>query len=143
MLLRRQILPLAAVAVVASLAALVALSCGGGGGSPSTSSPAPAPPAPAPSGGPVSQTCRIGVGSATAACAKQSSRLTDPVIAAMDQLLRQKPQLFDKSDANPPGSDNYRVLDKDAYLDGMIANLQAAACARSAIPTTTTTSSSR
>ncbi len=126
MLLRRQILPLAAVAVVASLAALVALSCGGGGGSPSTSSPAPAPPTPAPSGGPVSQTCRIGVGSATAACAKQSSRLTDPVIAAMDQLLRQKPQLFDKSDANPPGSDNYRVLDKDAYLDGMIANLQAA-----------------
>ena len=126
MLLRRQILPLAAVAVVASLAVLVTLSCGGGGGSPSTSSPTPLPPTPAPSGGPVSQTCRIGVGSAIAACARQSSRLTDPVIGAMDQLLRQKSQLFDKSDANPPGSDNYRVLDKDAYLDGMIANLQAA-----------------
>jgi hypothetical protein len=121
--LRRQNRPRAAVAVVA---ALVALSCGGGGAAPSTSSKAPAAPAPTPSDGTVSQTCRIGVGTATAVCAKQSSRLTDEVIVAMDQLLRQKPQLFDRSDASPSGSDNYRVLDKDAFLGGLIANLQGA-----------------
>jgi hypothetical protein len=121
--LRRQNRPRAAVAVVT---ALVALSCGGGGAGPSTSSPTPAATAPTPSDGAVSQTCNIGVGTATAVCARQSSRLTDQLMAAMDQLLRQKPQLFDRSDASPSGSDNYRVLDKDAFLGGLIANLQGA-----------------
>jgi hypothetical protein len=126
MLLRSQLLPLAAVAVVASFAALVAVSCGGGGGSPAGSSPTPAPTALVPSDGPASQTCRIGVGSANASCAKQGARLTDQVMAAMELLLQQKPQLFDRSDSNPPGSDSYRVLDKNAYLEGLIANLRAA-----------------
>jgi hypothetical protein len=124
-MLQRQILPLAAVVVIASLAALVAVSCGGGG-SPASSSPTPAPTAPSPSDGPVGQSCRLGAGNASAACAKQSSRLTDHVMAAMDELLRQKPQLFDRNDANPAGSNSYRVLDKDAYLAGLIASLQAA-----------------
>ena len=121
----RQFLRLAAVVGAASSTAVAALSCGGGGGSPSVSTPTPTPAAAVDSGA-AGQTCRIGAGYATAVCARQSSRLTDQVMAAMERLLEQKPQLFDKSDASPPGSDSYRVLDKDAYLSGMLANLRAA-----------------
>jgi len=124
--LSRQPLPLAAAVVAASLAAFgtAAVSCGGGG-SPSTPTPAPAPSATADSGS-LEATCRIGAGSASAECSRQSPRLTDDVMAAMGLLLEQKPQIFDKSDASPSGSDSYRVLDKDAYLDGLLANLRAA-----------------
>jgi hypothetical protein len=124
MVLSRQFRTLAAVTVAAAFIAVVAASCGSGG-SPAASSPTPAASA-TPDPGSVGQTCRIGAGSAVAACGKQSSRLTDPVMAAMELLLRQKPQIFDRTDANPPGSDSYRVLDKDAYLNGLVANLQAA-----------------
>jgi hypothetical protein len=120
---RRQILPLAAV-IVASFAAVLAASCSGG--SPSSSTP-PATSPPSPDGnGSVGQSCRLGPGSAASACGKQPSQLTDHVMAAMDRLLKQKPQLFDVSDEAPPsGSGDYRVLDKEAYLNGIVANLQA------------------
>ncbi len=123
--MQRQLPPLAAALLdaFAVAAAIVAVSCGGGSAT-SSSTPPPVPtPTPAAGGG---QACWLGPGSTGANCGKQSSRLTDFVMAAMDQLLTQKPQLFDRNDTNPAGTDNYRVKDKEAYLDAMVASLQSA-----------------
>ncbi len=111
-------------AVALAAAGLVGAACGRGG-SPAALTPAPAP-ALASEGGHASQTCRVGTGSPTAACGKGGSRLLDQMLAAMDLLLGQKPQIFDRSDASPSGSSGYRVVDREAYLNGLVANLQAA-----------------
>jgi hypothetical protein len=44
----------------------------------------------------------------------------------MDQLVQQKPQIFDLNDEYAPGTRAYKVLDHDAYFNGLVANLQAA-----------------
>jgi hypothetical protein len=122
--LRPTMLALTAVAVA------LALSCGGGSGpsssTPVTTLPAATPP-PASGDGNVTQSCKLGNGSASAECSKQSSRLADKVLAAMDLLVQQKPQLFDlKDEAAPAGSGNYKVVDKQGFLAGLVANLTAA-----------------
>jgi len=122
--MQRQLLPLAA-ALVSSLAAVLAFSCGGGAPSGSTP-PAPTPPAPTPTPATGVQSCRLGAGSVASTCGKQPPQLADFVLAAMDALLVQKPQIFDTKDVNPKGTDNYRVLDREAYLNGIVANLQSA-----------------
>lgn len=114
-------------ALATALAGFVALSCGGG--TPSSSTPAPTPtpsqPAATPSG--VAGSCRLGQGSTAAICQRSGSRLADFVLASMDQMLVESPQLFDRTDEAPPiGAGNYRVLDNDGYLNGLIAKLQAA-----------------
>ncbi|HXY38239.1 MAG TPA: hypothetical protein VEQ10_01130 [Vicinamibacteria bacterium] len=118
--MQRQLPPLAAALLVSFTAAVVALSCGGGSHSGST--PPDPVPTPTPVGG--AQSCRLGAGNAAASCGKQAPHLTDFVMAAMDRLVTQKPQIFDTKDVSPQGTDNYRVLDKEAYLNGMVANLQ-------------------
>ena len=56
---------------------------------------------------------------------------------AMDLLVQQKPQIFDKSDEFGSGTGQYRVLDKEAYLNGLVANLVGGGLLRrSATPTT-------
>lgn len=112
---------------LALLAALALLSCGGGSPSPSSPAATPVPAASATPGTGVGASCRLGAGSTAAACQRSASRLADYVLAAMDELVRERPQLFDPNDeAAPAGSGNYRVLDKEAYLDGLVAKLQAA-----------------
>lgn len=117
------------IAAVALLAA-VAASCGGGSpAAPVTPTAAPSTPAtPPPTGGGVNQSsCPLGNGSPNATCEKTSSKLSEHVTAAMDLLLKEKPQLFDLNDqAAPVGYGNYKVLDKQAYLDGLVSRLQAA-----------------
>ena len=113
-------------ASAAAFAGLVALSCGGGSPASSTA-PSPTPVATTAPGSSTGASCRLGQGSSAAVCGRSSSRLADYVLAAMDDLIKQSPQLFDKTDEAPPaGSGNYRVVDKQAYLDGLIAGLQAA-----------------
>ncbi len=129
-MIQRQLPPLASALLdaFAFLAAIAAVSCGGGS-SPGSTTPPPVP-TPTPPGG-ASQSCWLGPGSTGANCGKQSSRLIDSVMTAMDQLLSQKPQLFDRNDTSPAGSDNYRVLDKESYLDGIVGNLhKAGLCAQ-------------
>jgi hypothetical protein len=116
--------------VAAAVAAVVlALSCGGGG-SPASSTPPTTLPSPSPSpsgGGNVGQSCRLGNGDVNAECDKAGSKLSDYMIVAMDQLVQQKPQIFDlKDEAAPVGFSNYRVVDREAYLNGIVANLLAA-----------------
>lgn len=116
------------LSVGAACSALCLASCSGGSSSSPSTTPVTTLPAQADGGGTGgTQSCRLGAGSATAICSRTSSRLSDHVLSAMDQLLRQKPQIFDtKDEVAPVGQGNYRVLDKDAFIDGIIANLAAA-----------------
>ena len=114
------------------MVALSSYSCGGG--SPSSGSPAvtPAPsptPTPTPTSGggsPGAASCPIGEGSPAAECGKESSKLASAVTSAMDLLLEQQPRIFDVTDEAGAGTRQYRVLDKEAYLNGLVANLVAA-----------------
>jgi hypothetical protein len=123
MTVRRNSLPLAAVALGAAV--LFGLSCGGGSGSPSTPpvvTPTPTPPA---SGGGTSS-CSIGVGSTDAECGKSSSRLWSQLEAAMDLTIQQNPAVVDLKDSAIQGGNLYKVLDVDGFLDGTILNLRKA-----------------
>jgi hypothetical protein len=115
------------LALAAALAALASASCGGGG-SPSSESPTVVTPAPSPTptsggAGPIASSCPLGEGSPSAECGKESSRLANAVTSAMDLLLVQRPGIFDTTDEAGAGTRQYRVLDKGAYLDGLVANL--------------------
>ena len=115
------------VSVVPLAAALLALSCGGSSPSGSTPPVASTPQPTIPStggGGGVGATCALGNGNPDAECSKASPRLLGAVLSAMDLLVQQKPQVFDKSDEF--GAGQYRVLDKEAYLNGLVGNLVAA-----------------
>jgi hypothetical protein len=48
------------------------------------------------------------------------------VYAAQDLLVQQKPQIFDKTQEAGTGTGQYLVLDKEAYLNGLVSNLVAA-----------------
>ena len=121
-------LPAFATAVAA---VALALSCGGGGNSPATpSTPPVATPSPTPTpggGGSVGQACHLGNGDPNAQCVdkKGGSQIVEQVLTAMDELVKEKPQLFNlKDEAAPVGYGNYRVLDVDGYLNGMVVKLQ-------------------
>jgi hypothetical protein len=132
MVLGRESLRAAAVAAAAALA-LIGVSCGDST-SPSTSTPTPTvspqpTPTPPASGGSVTATCAIGKGSESAVCSAAEKRLAGSLVpqveAAMDLLVQQKPQIFNLTDAFPEGSNAYMILDRDAYMNGLVANLQA------------------
>ena len=118
------------IAGMAAAAALAAASCGGGGATPVVpGSPTVAAPDPAPASGGESasaNSCPIGKGSPDAACAKGSPQLLTAVESAIDRLVRERPELFNLQEESVAGTGQYRVLDKEAYLDGVVANLRAA-----------------
>ncbi len=114
---------------LAAVAALVASSCGGSAPlSPVSPTPtAEATPTPIGGDGGVSaSSCPIGKGSLSAPCQTLSPRLLDAVEAAIDRLVREHPEIFNREDEAGANSGQYRVLAADAYLDGVIANLRAA-----------------
>jgi hypothetical protein len=122
-----------ACAAVVAVIALLSLSCGGGG--PSGSTPVttvpvtPATPTPPPSGFDDmfhQANCPLGKGSLTPECSRKHESLLADVEAAMDRLVRDKPQIFDLTSEYQPGTHAYRVLDKEAYMNGLVANLRAA-----------------
>ena len=86
-------------------------------------------PAPTPASGGESasaNSCPIGKGNPDAACAKGSPQLLAAVESAIDRLVRERPELFNLQEESVAGTGQYRVLDKEAYLEGVIANLRAA-----------------
>jgi hypothetical protein len=115
--------------VAAPLAAACALGLSCGGGSPATSTP-PTTAAPAPTPGPGegvgASSCPLGAGSLVADCSRSDSRLLDRIEIAIDLTVQQKPGIFDLTRDAVPGSGQYKVLDPEAYLDGVVANLRAA-----------------
>ncbi len=126
------LLSLACLTLV-TVATLASVSCGGGG-SPSSGSTPPVTVTPTPTptpvggggGGNPGASCHLGPGAINAECAKTSPKLLQAVLDAMDLLVEQKPTLFDKEDEAGSGTKQYRVLDKEAYLNGLVANLIAA-----------------
>jgi hypothetical protein len=129
MSLGRHRFPVAAIAA-AGLVAFLNTSCGGGSSpsapTPSASvSPAPTPTPPTGGGGVGASTCKLGSGDVNAECEKASSRLIDAVFTAQDTLVQTKPQIFDKTQEAGEGTGQYLVLDAEAYLDGVVAILNA------------------
>jgi hypothetical protein len=120
----RRALPVAAVAAAASLAVLN-LSCGGG--QPTTSTPtttlAPTP-TPTASVAPVSA-CSLGKGVTYPACSHTETQLLEDVDRAMNRLVKEKPGIFDLSNEKYANTKTYKVVDKEAYLDGLVATLVA------------------
>ena len=116
------------LAPVVVAAGLLALSCGGGS---SPSAPpvdaTPQPVAtPAPGGeGASASSCPIGKGDPDATCTRRSPQLLAAMDAAIDRLVRDRPELFNRLEEASPGSGLYRVLDSERYLDGVVANLRA------------------
>ncbi len=105
-------------------AATVAAACGGSSPAQPRVSPTPTP-TPAPTSSPVARTCPFGQGTEETLCAQgRSSRLLDSVGVAIDQLAQQGSKALNPADQAGPGS--YRVLDAKAFIDGVVANLQAA-----------------
>ena len=132
MLVCRSLAPAAAVSA-AGVIALLTLSCGGGG-SPSSSTPVttvPAQPTPTPPTTGVGDSfnhasCPLGKGDVNAECGRRNEALLAEVETAMELLLQQKPQLFDLNDEYSPGSRAYKVVDREGYMEGLVANLRAA-----------------
>jgi hypothetical protein len=116
-----------AAAIGVALLAVAASSCGGSG--PSTSTPPPTVPVPTPSAPPVGgggdsfydASCRLGPGDPEAGCDRGSERTLNVYEEALDTLVQQKPGIFDLTDEYAPGTRAYRVKDKEAYLNGIVA----------------------
>ncbi len=120
------------IAGLVAAAALLSASCGGGGSTPAgpvTPTVAAPDPTPTPvSGGDSAQasSCPIGKGTTDTACQKASPQLLAAVESAIDRLVRERPALFNLEEELVADTGQYRVLDKQAYLEGVIANLRSA-----------------
>ena len=118
-------------------AVLLASSCGGGSTPAAPGVPATAAPDPVSDGGGESATansCPIGQGDPAAGCTSRSPQLTALVEAAIDRLVRERPELFNTQEEAGEGTGQYRVLDREGYLEGVVANLRAAGlCAERAL----------
>jgi hypothetical protein len=119
----------AARAAAVALTVVLVQSCGAGGSPAGSTPPASvvptAAPAPPTSGSPGAASCPLGDGSPSADCGKVTSRLLNAVVNAMDQLVKQRPDVFDTTEEAGAGPRPYKVLDNEAYLNGLVANLSA------------------
>jgi hypothetical protein len=114
------------------VAALAVASCGSGAsvpaspGTPTVAAPVPTPTPASGGGDAAANTCPIGKGSPDAACSRTSPQLLSAVEAAIDRIIRDRPALFNLKEESVAGTGQYRVLDKEAYIDGVMANLRSA-----------------
>ncbi len=117
-----------------ALAAAIAWSCGGGG-SPASSTPATTRPTvtttPTTTLPSYLQGCPLGEGTDETSCTRgRSAQLLDAVGTAIDLLAQQGSRAVDPNDLAGPGS--YNVVDRKAFIDGVVGNLRAAGyCAQS------------
>ena len=116
--------------------AIGAFGCGGGGGSPTggtNTQPTPTPgastisqptPTPTPSTptGPGASSCPLGKGTVNTRCDRTTPTFLAEVDAAIDQLVTEKPEIFDTRDLAGPRE--YKVKDTDAYYKGVAAVLR-------------------
>ncbi len=125
-------LPAAAALAGVAIAALAAwqLSCGGDSSAPpssdtttTTTTITTSPPTT------VAASCPLGKGTFYAdvdVCDREGSELRPQLEAAMDRLIVAKPTLFDLTNEYAPGTRAYKVLDKEGYMDGLVAELVSA-----------------
>jgi hypothetical protein len=122
----------AAALTSAFVLAIIGISCGGADSPstpstpPTTVSPQPTPTPPTGGGGGVTASCPIGQGDENATCSRTKTKLLPYLESAMDLLIQQKPQIFDLNDEYAEGTRAYKVLDHEGYINGLVANLQAA-----------------
>jgi len=119
---------LALATVAAAAIGLITISCGDS--SPSTSTPpttvSPEPtPTPGGGGGVGSSSCPFGKGSPYAVCDRETSSLLQDVEGAIDRVIEKHPEIFDLSREAAPHTRAYYVLDKGAYVQQLILELQA------------------
>ncbi len=117
------------LAATALATALVSASCGSGSAPVTPAAPVVVAPAPPPSDagdGASANSCPLGKGDPAADCARRSPALLAAMDAAIDLVVRSRPELFNTGEEAGANTGQYRVLDRDAYLDGVIANLRAA-----------------
>ncbi len=120
------------VATVVGLSAFLVTSCGDS--RPSSSTPPVTIPPPTPTPPPVGgggdsfyhASCSVGQGDPAAVCERKSDKLLNEYESALDLLVQQKPAVFELTDEFAPGTRAYRVRDKEAYMEGIVANLRAA-----------------
>jgi hypothetical protein len=89
-----------------------------------SATPSPSPtPTPTPTATPpvTGATCALGKGTFDARCSRGGAQLLSEVNAAIDRVVRARPQLFNLQEEISPGS--YRVLDVPAYLQAVIGEL--------------------
>jgi hypothetical protein len=111
-----------------------ALAACGGGSSPAQPAPvntATPAPQPTPALQPLSviPSCRLPASNPgdSAACNKNNARLGDAVNAALDRVLRERPDLFDLNDVNG----GPRIVKYDAYMTAVVAAIgEAGLCGR-------------
>jgi len=121
------------IAMVVTLQAVVLAGCGGpsaGNGSTSPTTPA-SPMSPPVSNPPIaSSACeRIGEGTVRTQCGKGNTAFFGAVDGAIDQLIKQQPAIFNLTES--AGERQYRVVDTDAYYQGLTEVLAAGGtCAR-------------
>ena len=84
-----------------------------------------ASPNPGPSPSPTPSPCPYGKGILDTTCLRGVPVFLEKVDAAIDQLVQQRPEIFEMGDAAGPGG--YRVLDNDQYQAGVVKNLEAMA----------------
>jgi hypothetical protein len=121
----------AAFATVIFLSAFL-VSCGDS--PPSSSTPPTTLPRPTPTAAPPTSgggdsfnhaSCPLGKGDPGASCERTSEKLLNVYEDALDLLIQQKPAIFDLEDEYAPGTKAYRVKDKEAYMEGIVANVRA------------------
>ncbi len=115
------------------VSAFVWTSCGDS--PPSSSTPPTTVPQPTPSAAPPSSgggdsfnhaSCPLGKGDPGASCERTRERLLNVYEDALDLLIKQKPEIFDLTNEAVPDTKAYFVKDKNAYMEGIVANLRAA-----------------
>jgi hypothetical protein len=105
---------------------LLALACEHGRAPSSSSTPAPVP-VPSPSATPVFGVgCPYGKGSLETTCSRGVGTVLLPQVEAAVDLVAQQPTgILDLSDQDPPGSDQYRIIDPKRFIEAVVNNLRA------------------
>ena len=121
---------MAAAAAFVAAPALAHVSCGSSGPASSTPPVTVRPGSPPPASGSTDtfndSGCALGKGDPGARCDRTGPQLLGEYETAIDLLVQQKPTIFDLHDEAVPDTKTYKVLDKDAFMDGLVRNLRAA-----------------
>jgi hypothetical protein len=108
--------------------ALLALSCGDGGSdwtAPPTAVVSPPPSTlPPTSGGSGSSSCALGEGDPNASCDRTTSAMMYFIDAAIDTVVLEHPEFFDLGVEKGDFTSQYKVLDKEGYIDGVLEQLR-------------------
>ncbi|MGD8896968.1 MAG: hypothetical protein PVJ73_13105 [Acidobacteriota bacterium] len=125
-MIRRRDWPPVPLLIAIGAFALLA-SCGDGGSDftpPPTAVVSPPPSTlPPTSGGSGSSPCALGEGDENATCERTVSEMMPFIDAAIDRIVAEQPELFDLNVESGEFTGQYKVLDKEGYLDGVVETL--------------------